>query len=163
MGGKLTDPVRRSLRLQLGQFCGVHGDDSRGSGSSSSSGTGLAVAGSTKRLRFVPKHDHTSPQSATRGPSVYPILYLNTAIASISPPSSQFTALDMAYFIRVATVEDVVGRCNGIFNIHYSAYCAAGRDLATCSRLGMSSSSTSYHSHPWRYHIRPSTKRNQSP
>ena len=66
MRKRRTDPVRRCLRLQLGQFCGVHGDDSRGSGSSSSAGAGLAVAGSTKRLRFVPKHDHTSPQSTTR-------------------------------------------------------------------------------------------------
>ena len=31
-GKKRTDPVGRGLGLQLGQFCGVHGDDCRGSG-----------------------------------------------------------------------------------------------------------------------------------
>ena len=31
-GEKRTDPVGRGLGLQLGQFCGVHGDDCRGSG-----------------------------------------------------------------------------------------------------------------------------------
>lgn len=99
--GKRTDPVRRRLRLKLGQFCGVHGVDSRGSGLTSGQARFvngvLGVDGEKIKVRYK-TGTYNAAQRATRRRRFAFLHTLHETHAMSSP----------AYFVRPATVDDVV-------------------------------------------------------